>query len=202
MTTPSTRRSPILTGALTMAGAAVALAACTADVPTAVEVRDADVTAITQALDLPSEPGTLRFLVDGQNSTEADARALTPEEIASIEVVRSDDPTERGQIRIVRRTDGAAAGSGTARVLTAGPMGSDSTAPMTLALRLDGPAPEVVAGPQPIVIVNGEIAEAPNALQTIRPDQIERIEVLKGEAAVALYGERGVNGAIFVTTKR
>jgi TonB-dependent SusC/RagA subfamily outer membrane receptor len=202
MTAPSTRRSPILTAALALAGTAVAFVACTADVPTAAEVRDADVTAITQALDLPTEPGTLRFLVDGQNSTEADARALTPEEIASIEVLRSDDPAQQGQIRIIRRAEGGASGTGGPRVLSAVPMGSDSTAPMTLALRLDGPAPEVVPGLQPIVIVDGEIAEAPNALRAIRPDQIERIEVLKGEAAVAIYGERGVNGAIHVTTKR
>jgi len=207
MTAPSTRRSPILTGTFALAGAAVALAACTADVPTAAEVRDADVTAITQALDLPTEPGTLRFLVDGQNWTEADARALTPEEIASVEVLRSDNPSQPGQIRIMRRADGAASassgtGTGAGRTLTAVPMGSDPTPPMTLMVRVDGPAPEVVPGPQPIVIVDGEISEAPDALRALRPDQIERIEVLKGEAAVAIYGERGVNGAIRVTTKR
>lgn len=36
----------------------------------------------------------------------------------------------------------------------------------------------------------------------INPDDIETINVLKGPAAAALYGVRGANGAIIITTKR
>ncbi len=36
----------------------------------------------------------------------------------------------------------------------------------------------------------------------INPDDIETISVLKGPAAAALYGVRGANGAIIITTKR
>jgi TonB-linked SusC/RagA family outer membrane protein len=40
-----------------------------------------------------------------------------------------------------------------------------------------------------------------DGLTTINPDDIESIQVLKGVAASSLYGYRGANGAILITTK-
>jgi TonB-dependent SusC/RagA subfamily outer membrane receptor len=40
-----------------------------------------------------------------------------------------------------------------------------------------------------------------DGLSTINPDDIESVVVLKGVAASALYGYRGGNGAILITTK-
>lgn len=40
-----------------------------------------------------------------------------------------------------------------------------------------------------------------DGLSNINPDDIESIQVLKGAAASALYGYRGGNGAILITTK-
>ncbi len=39
-------------------------------------------------------------------------------------------------------------------------------------------------------------------IQDINPDDIEEISVLKGAAATALYGSRGSNGVVLVTTKK
>ena len=44
-------------------------------------------------------------------------------------------------------------------------------------------------------------ADFGDGLSTINPDDIETIQVLKGVAASALYGYRGGNGAILITTK-
>ncbi len=41
-----------------------------------------------------------------------------------------------------------------------------------------------------------------NPLSSINPDDIESIDVLKDAAATAIYGSRGANGVIIVTTKR
>lgn len=41
-----------------------------------------------------------------------------------------------------------------------------------------------------------------NALSTINPSDIASIEVLKDAAATAIYGSRGANGVILITTKR
>jgi TonB-dependent SusC/RagA subfamily outer membrane receptor len=44
-------------------------------------------------------------------------------------------------------------------------------------------------------------ADFGDGLSAINPDNIENIQVLKGAAASALYGYRGGNGAILITTK-
>lgn len=44
-------------------------------------------------------------------------------------------------------------------------------------------------------------ADYGDVLSTINPDNIESIQVLKGVAASALYGYRGGNGAVLITTK-
>lgn len=41
-----------------------------------------------------------------------------------------------------------------------------------------------------------------NALGDINPDDIESIDVLKDGASLAIYGSRGANGAILITTKK
>jgi TonB-linked SusC/RagA family outer membrane protein len=41
-----------------------------------------------------------------------------------------------------------------------------------------------------------------NPLATINPDDIESVEILKDAAANAIYGSRGANGVIIITTKR
>ncbi len=51
---------------------------------------------------------------------------------------------------------------------------------------------------QPLIIVDGFPA---TSLNTIAPSQIESIDVLKDASATAIYGARGANGVIMVTTK-
>jgi TonB-linked SusC/RagA family outer membrane protein len=54
----------------------------------------------------------------------------------------------------------------------------------------------------PLVVVDGfPLGDAGN-LQQINPNDIESIEVLKDASASAIYGSRGANGVIIVTTKR
>lgn len=44
--------------------------------------------------------------------------------------------------------------------------------------------------------------DMPNGAADINPDDVESISVLKGPVAAALYGNRGANGVILVTTKK
>ncbi len=41
-----------------------------------------------------------------------------------------------------------------------------------------------------------------NTIQDLNPDDIDDISILKGQAATALYGSRGANGVVMVTTKK
>ncbi|HZK95520.1 MAG TPA: TonB-dependent receptor [Prolixibacteraceae bacterium] len=43
---------------------------------------------------------------------------------------------------------------------------------------------------------------APNVLSTIDPNDIESMEILKDASATAIYGARGANGVVLITTKK
>lgn len=51
----------------------------------------------------------------------------------------------------------------------------------------------------PLYVVDGVVMED---FQFLNPNDIERIEVLKDASSAAIYGARGANGVILVTTKR
>jgi TonB-linked SusC/RagA family outer membrane protein len=53
-------------------------------------------------------------------------------------------------------------------------------------------------------IISAGISEGPslNPLSTISPSDIQSIDVLKDASATAIYGSRGANGVIIITTKR
>ena len=48
----------------------------------------------------------------------------------------------------------------------------------------------------------GSIEGSLNPLSTVNPDDIESVEVLKDVSATAIYGSRGANGVILITTKK
>ncbi|HEX8357304.1 MAG TPA: SusC/RagA family TonB-linked outer membrane protein, partial [Segetibacter sp.] len=67
------------------------------------------------------------------------------------------------------------------------------------------------ASSQPLYVVDGiqinageltRLATTSNVLANINPDDIESVSVLKDAAATAIYGSRGGNGVIVITTKR
>lgn len=53
-----------------------------------------------------------------------------------------------------------------------------------------------------LIVIDGVPAEHDNALSSISPNDIESISVLKDAASTAVYGSRGANGVIMVTTKK
>ena len=50
---------------------------------------------------------------------------------------------------------------------------------------------------QPLILVDG----VPGSFATVAPEEIESIDVLKDGSATAIYGTRGTNGVIIITTK-
>ena len=72
----------------------------------------------------------------------------------------------------------------------------------------------ILGGTQPLYVLDGipvdpltdadgmgGSGEAQSSLSFINPNDIEKIEVLKDAAATAIYGARGANGVILITTK-
>jgi beta-lactamase regulating signal transducer with metallopeptidase domain len=55
--------------------------------------------------------------------------------------------------------------------------------------------------PEPMVFVDGEEVD-PATLEELSPDRIDRVEVIKGEAARSVYGAEGANGVIQIFLKK
>ncbi|MBC6696517.1 SusC/RagA family TonB-linked outer membrane protein [Hymenobacter puniceus] len=82
-----------------------------------------------------------------------------------------------------------------------------------ISVRLRGPS-TVAGSSEPLYIIDGVIVNndspqlldlggsAQNRLVDISPNDIERIEVIKGAAAAAIYGSRASNGVVQIFTKR
>ena len=65
-------------------------------------------------------------------------------------------------------------------------------------IRVRGAA-SINAGADPLYVIDGVPADN---MQGINPNDIESIEVLKDAASAAIYGSRGSNGVVIVTTKQ
>jgi TonB-linked SusC/RagA family outer membrane protein len=57
-------------------------------------------------------------------------------------------------------------------------------------------------GLSPLFVVDGIALDDPNQFQNIPPGDIASYDVLKDASAAAIYGSRGANGVIIVTTKK
>jgi TonB-dependent SusC/RagA subfamily outer membrane receptor len=171
------------------------LAACESQLPTAAELQNMDVKGVvSRVAQVTKLDTTFIYLVDGKQVTRAEANALSADKIATVNV--------RGgkvqEIRIGTRT--ALVGSrlmgttGDSGVVTLLKVGSATPAIVSRS----GKAKTPFTG---ILIVDGKTVES-SSLNSISPESIESIEVIKGEAAKAVYGEAGANGVIKVTTKK
>ena len=77
---------------------------------------------------------------------------------------------------------------------TDGEPGSDSV------IRIRGSRSLSAASNDPLIVVDG-VTDAVSSLNDINPADIEAISVLKDASATAIYGARGANGVIIITTK-
>ena len=53
-----------------------------------------------------------------------------------------------------------------------------------------------------LIVIDGVVAGHANALTTLNPRDIETMNVLKDAASTSLYGSRGANGVVLITTKK
>jgi TonB-linked SusC/RagA family outer membrane protein len=74
------------------------------------------------------------------------------------------------------------------------------------AIRIRGTG-SITAGNEPLIVIDGFPIEGSydrdlNPLATMNPNDIESIEVLKDASSAAIYGSRGSNGVVLITTKK
>ena len=109
----------------------------------------------------------------------------------SVASVSSEDLQKRPAINLEQELEGKAAG---VRVSTnSGRPGGNTS------IRIRGYS-SINASNAPLYVVDGIVMT--NGIETLNPNDIASIEVLKDASATAIYGTRGSNGVILITTKR
>ena len=78
-------------------------------------------------------------------------------------------------------------------VIPSGEIGSDPT------MKIRGQIGSINGGSAPLILMDN--VEIPS-IQMVNPDDIEKIDVLKDASATAIYGSRGANGVVLITTKK
>ncbi|CAG5018229.1 hypothetical protein DYBT9275_05960 [Dyadobacter sp. CECT 9275] len=73
---------------------------------------------------------------------------------------------------------------------------------LDMGIRLRGAGSTSQNSSNALIVIDGVPTEYPNALASINPKDIESISVLKDAASTAVYGSRGANGVVLVTTKK
>ncbi len=136
-------------------------------------------------------------------AAETEARISPPLERAETELPT---PFVNTELPLMREdADDRAAPSGTTRNIRLPFLQDDSTLPevatdtvTTIRVR-SSQSMSLESGNTPLLLVNGEIVEA--GLSDIVPEDIERVEVIRGPAALDRWGERARHGAILITLK-
>jgi TonB-dependent starch-binding outer membrane protein SusC len=75
---------------------------------------------------------------------------------------------------------------------------TDASPDATIAIRIRGIS-SINGGNDPLVVIDG--LQGGN-LNSLNPEEVQSIEILKDASATAIYGSRGANGVVLVTTKK
>ncbi|NRB62567.1 MAG: SusC/RagA family TonB-linked outer membrane protein [Saprospiraceae bacterium] len=145
----------------------------------------------------PSVEQLQEIIVTGYS--EVEAKKL----VSSVAVVDEKEISNVALTDVNQIIQGRAAG-----VLTTAGTGQPGAA---IDIRVRGTG-SITAGRSPLYVIDGVIVEQGNftsvggqgsdALANINPNDIANVTVLKDASALALYGSRGANGVVLITTKR
>lgn len=210
MTASTPRYAAARAAVIAAFGALLLTTACDTRLPTSAEIEDMDVAAAESELDRIKvlQDVDVHYLVDGVQVSPTEARSLSADQIASIEVRRAGDGDgSYGTPSVNIVTKKAAAGALLDRAVEA--RGSDDLRHDSTRVR-DGVARELrLRGTtglaqtfEGLLLIDGVRAEVVR-LRDLPPDRIESIKVLKGRAAERLYSEpEAAHGVILITTRR
>ncbi|MFZ4457096.1 MAG: SusC/RagA family TonB-linked outer membrane protein [Bacteroidales bacterium] len=123
-----------------------------------------------------------------KNDATGSVNAIKPDKLNKGLVLNAQDMLI-GKVAGVQVTTGGGTPGGSAQIRIRG--GSSISASNDPLIVIDG-----------LMLDNSGIKGAPNALSTINPNDIETFTVLKDASATAIYGSRGSNGVIIITTKK
>ncbi len=111
----------------------------------------------------------------------------------SASVVSSETIMRRPVTSVLSAIEGFASG-----VQVEIPSGAPEAVP---AFRIRGVS-SINAGNAPLIVVDGAPYSGGSGINDINPGDVERVTILKDAASTAIYGARGGNGVILITTKK
>lgn len=200
MTSPRPRHTLLRGLALGAAALVAVLAACEARVPTSAEIEKADVGAVQKSLAAVPGDGITEYRVDGKVVTEAEAKALPADRIATMDVRRTKEAPSGATRSVVSimttdRLPAKTADGTPLRVRVDSSVTIRATGPEALRIR-DGSA----AG---FTLIDGVRATA-ESMKALSPDDIVTVEVLKGAAARTRFPNEpdAAGGVVIITTKK
>jgi TonB family protein len=141
------------------------------------------------------------FVVDGTIMTEAEAGKIEPDAIASVDIIKGKPATDKY---------GEKGKDGVAEITTKKIQAGDK---MVVAPPPPPPPPPLPTasspnsdirsetGTKPLIVVDGVVMGKDFNINSISPNNVESLEVLKNESAVTLYGGTTEDGVILIHTK-
>lgn len=112
---------------------------------------------------------------------------------SAISQVKSEDLNKYASANVGQMLQGKASG-----VLVNEPSGAPGSAPR-IEIRGVG---TLTAGVNPLIVVDGLPLSEGTTLNSINPNDIETLDILKDPASASIYGSRAANGVILITTKQ
>lgn len=144
------------------------------------------------------------IIVDGKTISNEEMKKINPENIESVSVFKDEAALakygEKGKYGVVIIQTKAK--DLVIKDLPVTITGDTSTEHLTLNgnIKIRGNSLQD-PGTQPLYVINGKIKTGKINLDSINPDEIESINVIKGTNALQKYGEAAKNGVIEITTK-
>ncbi len=136
------------------------------------------------------------FIVDDSPVTESIFKAINPETIYSVNVLKGEeaikkfgDKAKNGVVEVILKTN------------TKPLVYTDSLTHQRVSVRTNGFNWGGNSKAAPLIVLDGIIIDKAK-MEAINPDNIESIQVLKDKSATALYGEKGKDGVILITSKK
>lgn len=200
MTTRPVSHRTVRTAAALSLGTMIGLAACGAEIPTAPQIEAMGVAEVERRVSVVSaiDISGATHVVDGVIVSREVAEAIAPERIRSVQIARAEDGrVPRIHITTIDVEPGAIP---VERPVILPSLDEAATAQRERRVRLMEQQVRD-ADEHPLLVVDGVI-RVPTDLKEMRPEEIERIEVVKGQAARQVYGERGRFGVILVKTRK
>jgi N-acetylmuramoyl-L-alanine amidase len=138
----------------------------------------------TKSLKEDSIPNRALIIADGKNISKGEMQNIDPKDIQSINVLKSGKAIEKY---------GEKGKNGVIEITTKNTIGKVAIVE-TDAKRINGIPSDAV------IIINGK-ESSKNDFKNIQPENIESVNILKGQTAINKYGNRAKAGAVEITTK-